>query len=442
MGFFRQVRLNPKLTVRQVLDGLRTSIWAAPTIGVVLALAGAFGLIQLDRVIGRGRSAFYLFDGGPESARELLSTIASSMLTFTALVFSITILVLQLASNQFSPRVIRTFLSERITKVAMAMFIATFVYAMAVLSQVRAAPQPFVPGLATWVALMLVLASVGVFIRYIHRMTHSVRAITIITKIAEETRRSIDHVFPVHPDPKDAWTVATAPARKPDLTLLHRGAPGVIAYVDLDQLARSVASDEATLEIVPRVGDFVPQGAELVRVWGTLRDKVHCQAAIGLDVERTAHQDPGFGFRQLVDIATRALSPGVNDPTTASQALDQLHDLVRQLTTRDIPTARCARQRDHVTLIVSVLDYAGYVRVAFEEIRTYAGASVQVRRRLEEALLDCIAIADPERRTPLAEELALLRAGVFEPRRTPDSRTSSGAALNAAEYSDALASSH
>ncbi len=417
MGVFRRIRLNPQLALRQAFDGLRTSIWAAPTVGVVLAVIAAFALIRVDRIIGRSRSAFYLFDGGPESARELLSTIASSMLTFTALVFSITILVLQLASNQFSPRVIRTFLSERITKVAMAVFIATFVYAMAVLSQVRAAPDPFVPGLATWVAMILVLASIAVFIRYIHRMTHSVRAITIITKIAEETRQSIDHLFPDDAESHDTFE-ASRPEREPDVTLRHQGAAGVVAYVDLKQLAKCVASDEATLEVVPKVGDFVPEGADLVRIWGTLRDEEHCRAGIGLDIERTAHQDPGFGFRQLVDIAVRALSPGVNDPTTASQALDQLHDLVRRLTTRSLPSATCATQREDVTLIMSALDYAGYVQLAFEEIRTYAKASVQVRRRLENALLDCIQIADHDRRAPLVEQLALLGAGEFEPGRS------------------------
>lgn len=428
MGIVHRLRLNPKLTLRQGVDRLRTSIWAAPTAGVILALLAAAGFIQIDHAIGRNRSEFFLFDGGPESARELLSTIASSMLTFTALVFSITILVLQLASNQFSPRVVRTFLEERITKVAMAAFIATFVYAVAVLSQVRVAPDPFVPGLATWVALVLVLASVAVFIRYIHRMAHSVRAITIITKIAEETRRGIDRVFPEHPEPPTTHVVATVPSREPDVALVHRGVPGIVTYIDLDQLVSCLEPPNAIVEILPRVGDFVTTGAELVRIWGTVCDEERIHACLALDIERTPHQDLGFGFRQLVDIAVRALSPGINDPTTAVQALDHLHDLMRRLTTRDVPDAICARRRQHVTVLHSVFDYAEYVRLTFEEIRTYAKSSVQVQRRLEQALVDCLSIAAPDRRGPLAEQLALLRAGQFRPEAVAESSRWSSAA--------------
>ncbi len=387
-----------KARLQQLLARLHTSLWLAPTLGVVLAVGGSAGLILLDRALQLSRNDHtFFFDGGPESAREVLSTIASSMLTFTALVFSITILVLQLASAQFSPRVIRTFLEDRTTKLALGVFVGTFVYAMAVLAQVRADPSPFVPAIATWVALVMVLASVGVFIRYIHRMTHGIRAITVIAGISGDTRHAIDRMF--------ASTVtrqaepSTAPSLgEPDAEITHDGSPGVITFVDADGLVELATQLGCVLELVPRIGDFVPTSAALLRVWGPSPEAERCRDMIALDVERTIVQDPAFGFRQLVDIATRSLSPGINDPSTASQALDHLHDLLRRLVTRAFPSPARAGEDGHVRLIVHGTTFADYVHLAFDEIRSYGKSSIQIQAKLEHVARDCATLAAPDRR--------------------------------------------
>lgn len=159
-----------RFRLERMMERVKVSLWLAPTIATLAAIILAMGLPIVDRRIAQDRRAWFLFEGGAESARELLSTIASSMISLTALVFSITVLVLQLASGQFSPRVIRTFLQEPATKVAMAVFVGTFVYAFVLLTKVRAAPAVFVPALSVWFAFVLILASVGVFIHYIDRM--------------------------------------------------------------------------------------------------------------------------------------------------------------------------------------------------------------------------------------------------------------------------------
>lgn len=404
----RELRLDPKLRLEQLFAQIRGSLWLAPTISVSAALIVSIGLVTIEKHLARSRGdGTFFFDGGPDSARELLSTLATSMLTFTALVFSITILVLQLASNQFSPRVIRTFLQHRITKLALGTFVGSFVYSVAVLSQVRSAPEPFVPAIATWIALILVLASVGVFIRYIHGMTHAIRAISVIDTISVDTRDAIDRMFPERvalPPPP----VAELPAGPATHEILHRGAPGVVTFVDADKLVKLARDADAVIELVPRVGDFVPHGAVLLRTWGTLPDAERCCATVALDVERTIEQDPGFGLRQLVDIAARALSPGTNDPSTATQAVDHIHDLVRRLTLRDFPATARADEDGVIRLVVNALDYGDYVRLAFEEIRNYGASHVQVRDRLERALRDCAAIANPDRRAVLEAELRRL----------------------------------
>lgn len=399
MGLLRSFQRDPGLHLAQVRAHLRSSLWVAPALAVSLAIGTAVLLISIDQSLAQHRRDWFLFDGGPESARELLSTITSSMLTFTALVFSITILVLQLASNQFSPRVIRTFLREQVAKWAMGVFVGTFVYSMVVLSQVRTVPPTFVPAAATWFALVMAVVSVAVFILYIHRMAHSIRAISVIDKIAAETRAAIDRMFPdevAEPTPQEA----AVPDRRPDQVLSHREPPGVVAFVDTDQLMLIATRCDAVIEILPRVGDFVPTGCPLLRIWGSVETE-DCRAAIGIEIERTMEQDPAFGFRQLVDVAVRALSPGVNDPTTAVQALDHIHDLVRRLTLRQFPARTRADDAGDLRIIAARPEFEELVRLAFEEIAQYGSSSVQVKRRLGVILRDCTSVAGSDRREVL-----------------------------------------
>lgn len=399
-----------QLRLARMKDRLNTSLWPAPTVATLAAIALAMVLPLVDRQIAQDRRAWFLFEGGAESARALLSTISSSMISLTALVFSITVLVLQLASGQFSPRVIRTFLREPATKLALAVFVGTFVYALVVVTKVRTAPDEFVPALAVWFAFALILACVGVFIRYIDRMANSVRAITVLTRVAAETRHSIDRMYPekVSEEP-DAEL--TRPSHEPDIVIRHTRRPGVVTAVDADTLLRLASSAGALIALVPRIGDFVPIDTPLFRVWGSADiEEAALLHAVAIEEERTPHQDPAFGFRQLVDIAVRALSPGLNDPTTAVQALDQLHDLIRRLSRRRFPAEARADESGSVRLVLSRPSFDDYVTLAFEEILAYGKSSVQVTRRLRGALEDCMEVAPPARRSVLREQLQKIDA--------------------------------
>lgn len=390
----------------KALDWLRTRLWLAPAVTAVVAFASEKALVAVDRSINPHREAWFLFAGAAQGARELLSTIASSMMTFIGLVFSITILVLQLASSQFSPRVLRTFLEDRGTQLAMGSFVGTFVFSMALLPDVRGESEldaAFVPALSIYVAFALVLFSVGVFIHYIDHMAQAIRVITIMKRVSAETHGTIRHMYP-DAGLEQVADVAT-PVGPPSLVVHHEGRGGVLCAVDEEALLRLACETSVVVAVVPMPGEFVPHGAAIVRIWGsTSCDRDALRAALSIGSERTPGQDPAFGFRQLVDIAERALSPGINDPSTAVQALDELHDLLRSLALRQFPAQQRVGPDGELRLILPRPSWAAFVGLALDEIRHYGAGSIQIVRRMRVLIEDCLAVAPPERRPCLEEQ--------------------------------------
>ena len=379
---------------------LRDRFWAVP-LGIALAAAGlAVVLTTVDQEVLGMLPA--LFNGGPEGARALLAAIITSMISFTGLVFSITIVVLQLSSSQFSPRVLNTFLHDRSTQVALGVFVATFVFAFVVLRTVRGTTETggFVPTTAVTAAVILVFASVLVFLQYIHHITQSIRAATIITRIAGETRALIARRYPQDGDAPPSGTPRTGPVHH-----VPARSCGVVQSVDDDRLAAAAAEHHCSIRLAPAIGDFIPAGATLLEVTGGKPpdDKRLC-ATVVLSDERTLDQDVGSGFRQLVDIALRALSPSLNDPTTAIQAIDQLHDLLRCLATRPLPPRH--RVADGVLLLaVPEAGFADLLPLAVAEIARAGADYPRVRTRLREMLLDLAEVAGPEHRPPIIRML-------------------------------------
>lgn len=393
-------------------DKVQTSLWIVPIGYSVSAAALALALLKLDTYLS-SFSAWFLYRGGAEGARALLSTIASSMLNIAGLVFSITILVLQLASSQFSPRVLRTFLQDRVTQRSLGMFLGSFVYAMVLLPSVRSSDDDldeFIPEIAIFVAFGLVMISIGFFVRYIHHMAHSIRVVNIIARVAEETLRSLERLYPdqVLDEPESS---PPHPQGDPDLILVNTRRAGVIISTNERALMAAACANDLVIVALHAIGDFVPQGSPLWQVWGTgEKGELTPDDWVVLSEERTPHQDAIFGFRQLVDIAERALSPGINDPTTATQALDRLHDLLRCLSRRRIPSPMRVDAQNRLRLVLPRPDWTDYVTLSFEEILTYSTGSVQVLRRARVVLEDLLTAARPERAAPLHKMLAHLEA--------------------------------
>jgi len=383
---------------QRLRQSVRSGFWAVPSACVAGAVLFALALVQLDHHLQT--SYRFTFGAGPDGAREVLSAITTAMITFTGLVFSITVVVLQLTSSQFSPRVLRTFLRDRQTQFALGAFTATFVYSLMVLRTVNAGDgDKFVPAFATTAALLLLLVTVGLFVSYIHHISTSVQASSIIGAIGSETREALDRRYP----PGRAQPIDTAGVLPPDdlpALVLPAMRSGVITYVDDQRLVALAGRSDVVLRSRVRLGDYVPEGAPLLDVLGEPED-LNLEAvhdAVTQARDRTLHQDVAFGVRQLVDIAERALSPSLNDTTTAVQCLDQLHDLLRRLATRPLRTGLHADDDGRVRLVLPPERLEDYLALALDGIDSNGADVRPVQERLAALLADVEAAALAEHR--------------------------------------------
>ncbi|MEO5965640.1 MAG: DUF2254 domain-containing protein [Candidatus Limnocylindrales bacterium] len=403
------------IRLQALRERLRISLWFLPAVFALAAVGLAVVLAAVDRRLGDTGSLLFTFGRTAEGARAVLSAIAQSMLTFTGLVFTITMLVLQLASSQLSPRVMRTFLRDRANQIVLGLFVATFVYTLLLLREVRTpvdGDSGFVPAISIWVAFALLLASVGAFIYYIDHMAHAIRASTVIVSIWRETVAAIDRLFPEGLGDEPSEDLPWPNLQQPDIVLKAQHA-GVLVRLDEDQLLAAAATGDRALALTPAVGDFVAEGSPLAHLWGFWDDEaVHAVlGATSQGDERTLEQDAAFGLRQLVDIAIRALSPGTNDPTTAVQALDRIHDLLRRLAMRRFPS-RARAVDGRVRMLLDAPGWDDFVRLGLDEIRLAGGSQIQVARRLRAILDDLATVAPGPRQAVLDEEIAALEAGV------------------------------
>ncbi|MFI7577825.1 DUF2254 domain-containing protein [Micromonospora sp. NPDC049497] len=388
-------------TLSAGLAAVRESFWLVPAVFALGAVATAVGLsvleLQLDLPVEG------ILPSGPDGARSLLSAIITAMISFTALVFSITVVALQLASSQYSPRVLRTFLQDRAIQATLGTFVATFLFAMVVLAALPDRESERFPDLSLAVAMSLVLASSGTFIYYLHHITTVMRVSHIIASIGAQTRRSIAHLPP--PDERavvvPGAVTQTVPAPE----------SGMVSVVDLALLARLAREYDCAFTVVPAPGDFVVAGSPLVRVHqlagGTARtvpaERVDQGVTIG--VERAPGQDVGFGFRQLADIAERALSPAVNDVTTAVRAVQEAHDLLRRLAARPDPVHVVRDDEGRVRVRVDGVPYDVLLAMIVDDIRLVSGQQPRVARLLDAVLRDLATVALPAHRTAISRRL-------------------------------------
>jgi uncharacterized membrane protein len=390
----------------RAITHVRTSLWFIPVMCVVAGVTLSFGTIAVDRITDHTWIPQWL-SGGPDAATAILETIATSMVTLVALVLTITMVVVQLAMGQFSPRIVSTFLQDKPSQFAIGLFVATFAHAMLALREVDFANKT-VPGLAIVVGYVLVIVSIGVLVVYVDHIGRSLRVSSLIELVGTATRDTLDRRYP---DDGEASRAASDP------TVICAPHSGVLANINEARLVAIAAAADCVLEIQPALGAFVPAGAVLVAIDGPADelDRGAVVKALMLDLDRSLDQDVAYGLRMLVDIAERSLadSPFL-DPTTAVQAIDRLHDCLRQLAPRRFPSGRLRDEAGNTRVLLRRMDWDDYVQLAFQEIRLAGAGSPQVTRRLEEALLDLRQVAPPERREVLDEQLALLQMSVTE----------------------------
>jgi uncharacterized membrane protein len=385
---------------------VRTRIWLIPLLG----LLGGLGLAVLTIAIDRAHHyalVSHAVTGTPADVQTILSTAATALITLTSVVLSLTLVAVQLAMGQFSPRIVGALLNDRLSQAAIALFAGTFSYTMLVTREVNDKTGA-VPGLSVLVSYALILGSVLTLVLFVHHAGQGIRASGLIDLVGDRTRDQIEALCP--------HRHADAPPRPDGREVLASPAPGNVVHVDYDRLVAIARQAGARLELLVMMGDFVPGGAPLFRVAGILSAK-QCRRVLGcvlLGPERTHDDDPSYGIRKLVDIAERSIasSPFV-DPSTTVMALHRLHDCLRILAGREIPPGRRYDADGQLRLTMRVLDWDGYVRLAFDEIRLAGAGSPQVARRLRAALEDLKTVAPHARRLALDRQLDLLGAAII-----------------------------
>lgn len=382
--------------LKRLWHSIRDSFWFFPSLIVAISMVFAVSLIEVDATPGiEGWLALWprVFGASAEGARGMLSTIAGSMMTVVGVTFSMILVTLTLASSQYTSRILRNFVRDRVTQVVLGLFASVFTFCLIVLRTIRGGDESgFVPSIAVTVAVFLAIGGIGVLIFFIHHIAVAIQASSIMAAVAGETITAVDRLFPerlgegrADQDGGRACQPAPAGPWRPVCASMS----GYIQTLDTDTLLRVAKEHQTVIRMERGIGEFVVQDSPLVSLIGAEPpDEDLCEKlrdAYGIDRHRTVEQDAGFGIRQLVDMALRALSPGVNDTTTAVMCVDYLTAILARLASRDIPSF--TRYEDGELRVIAVgPSFASLVDESFDQIRESADGNLAIMLRMLDAL--------------------------------------------------------
>lgn len=399
-------------SLRGRLDRVLGSLWFVPVAITLLSIGLALTLIWADVRVGREVLAHFprLFGASARSAESMLAAIAGSIITVASVTFSITMVAVSQAASQYSSRVLRNFTADRTNQVVLGVFVGVFTYCLVVLRTIRAGPAEFVPGIATLAAFLLAIMAMGFLIVFIDHIAESLQASMLLDRINRETVAAIDREYPEsaggespreEPSPpfQPRWTVGA-------------NRTGYIQELDLGRLARLAERHDLWLRTERSVGDFVVQAAALLSVAGGKegdeRAAARLRRCFTIKHYRTVRQDVAFGIREMVDIALKALSPGVNNVTTAFTAVDYLSSVLSRLATRRIPDGLRGGERGR--LIARGPGFAELVDGALDDVRRNAAGQAAMLARLLEVVQTVASFTAPmDRRNHLARHVEHVR---------------------------------
>ncbi len=393
---------------------LRVSLWFVPGVMLTASIIFALGLIEIDSRLGFELQDEFprIFGLGADGSRGMLTAIAVSMLTVAALAFSLTLAAVTQASGQFTPRIYRNFLRDRANQFVLGYFVSVFSYCLIILRTIRGGDEfTFVPSLSVVVGLILALGGVIVLIFFIHHIAVSLQITTIINKIVDETKESIETMFPqaigetanaeeqlamVKTDEIEEWSTVRS------LSF------GYVQTIGAESLLEFAENNNVVLRMERSIGQFVGTGADLISVAPDLESNGsnfklnegvigELNSCFGINRYRTIEQDVGFGIRQIVDIALKALSPGVNDTTTAITCIDFLGEIIGELAQRTFPFK--VRSRDNIArVIASAPDFGDFVGTAFDQILISGKGNHAIFERLIESFAYIASCTENENR--------------------------------------------
>jgi uncharacterized membrane protein len=381
--------------LKQFWGNLRSSFWFLPFLIVLVSIVYAIALIETDYAWGDRWLAEWprSFGVGAEGARDMLSTLAGSIMSVMGITFSMTLLALTLASSQYTSRVLWNFMRSRVTQVTLGTFAGIFVYCLIVMHTIRTGDAPFVPSLSVFFAFVLAFVGIAALIFFIHHIAASIQASSIIASVAQETNDSIDRLMP---DALDQNSDEDAGEKRP-LELLDERTwypvpatvSGYIQSMHIEALMTIARDSRTILRMEHGTGAFVVQNTPIVSLALTYPPEhetiVAINAAYSIGRHRSVEQDLAFGIRQIVDIAIKALSPGVNDTSTAIMCVDYLSSRLARLAGRQFPPAH-HYEGETVRLEAVVPSFQGLLAEAFDQIRENAEANVAILARLMTAL--------------------------------------------------------
>ncbi len=388
-------------------ESVHTSFWFIPALMVVLSIGLAYAVVWLDRSVSLKAMQVgeLVYPGGPEGARLVLSTIAGSTITVAGVTFSITIAALTMASSQFGPRLLRSFMADKGNQVVLGTFVGTFVYCLLVLRTVHDSNSVFVPEIAVTGGIVLALASFGVLIYFFHHASSSIQAEQVVDTIYRELLTVIDATFPKDSDVRSGPVGAEGPqerratAGEDGITVLADES-GYLRTVDVKGLLSLACDHDLVIRLACRPGDFVFEQTPLAVLAGMQETDAHTRRqvrrAFVLGKYRSLEQDAEFPVQQLVDMALRALSPSLNDPYTAVNCIDRLGAAICHLNSRQSPSPYQYDEAGRLRVIRDVYTYEGIIDAAFNQIRQSVSRSVGVSIRLLETLRAIAATARRE----------------------------------------------
>jgi len=372
---------------------IKSTLWIVPLLSGVMAvichrLVWKFDLWAQWQLLG-----FSL-----ESARSIVGTIGSAMLTFIVFLMSMIFVGLQVAVGQLTPRIIAFVFRNRVIKLSLGIFTFTYMFSLSALGRLE---NP-VPELVVLLTVLFSAISIGVFLYFVDFMGKSLRPISICERLAEGNIKIIETLYPVLLSEeknnntlklfKTEWGVAAC-------TINHAARSGVILAFDGEGLARIATRSNCMIRLIPQVGDFVAIGNPLFSIYGGCLTHDELRQSVAFGAERTIEQDPGFVFRIIVDIAIKALSPAINDPTTAVACIDQLHRLLRRIGERDLGDGKIRDGQGMIRVVFPTPDWEDFVHLTMSEIHHYGADSIQIVRRLRAMLADLLEHL-PEQRAP------------------------------------------
>jgi uncharacterized membrane protein len=391
----------------RIREYVETAAWPIPV--AYLAAAGVFGTVlpRLDRAVEDALPAQF----GAGAAQALLTAFATGLITVMGFIISMVLAGLTFSGTTVSPRIVREMRRNTRIQHVFGLLLFSVVYAFLVLNRVAPPSDPgYVPDLAVWLVTPLLVLDVIALLILVREIGHALRLVEIIDTVHRRALQVLDRMYPDELGDDNDDVEPLKPRAAPAHTVCNRTASGVVASLDLPLLVHEATRLNTSFELACPIGSYMHRGAPLLHVADRRSDldEERLQRAVTLADERTIDQDPLYALRLLVDIATRALSQAVNDPTTAVQTLDRIEDLLRLVATRRLDCGIIRDTEGRVRLVVALPGWGDYVAVALTEIRAYGATSIQVLRRLRAILDDLLRDSPPSRHPAVEHQLALL----------------------------------